>query len=84
MKDKNSVRTISISVLISSLLILGCAHAEWSTNVTKSLKYNMHGQILDLYMPQAPVKKTAIMFIHGGGLKKVVRSRCQVMQKAVL
>jgi acetyl esterase/lipase len=67
---KNSTRTISISVIISSLLIFGCAYAEQSTNITKSLAYNTHGQLLDVYVPQARDKKTAIMFIHGGGFKE--------------
>jgi acetyl esterase/lipase len=67
---KNSFRYISIVVFILSLLTTACAHAEQIVTITKNLNYNSQGQLLDVYVPQARDKQTAIMFIHGGGFKK--------------
>lgn len=67
---KNSFRLISTVVFIFSLLTTACAHAKQAVNVTRNLNYNAHGQELDIYVPQARDKKTAIMFIHGGGFKE--------------
>lgn len=60
-----------LTVLLSfALLASACAHAEQSFKATKDLNYNTHGQTLDIYLPQARDKRTAIMFIHGGGFKE--------------
>src|SRR5262245_5039024 len=35
-----------------------------------NLGYGSFGQVLDVYVPTVPVKRTAILFIHGGGFKQ--------------
>jgi acetyl esterase/lipase len=67
---KNSFRFVSIIVFFLSLLTTAYAHAEQAVTVTKNLNYNSQGQLLDVYVPQARDKQTAIMFIHGGGFKR--------------
>lgn len=56
-------------ILLSVLLIIGCAQAKQPLQLTKDIRYNNQDQQLDLYMPATRNKNTAIMFIHGGGFK---------------
>lgn len=65
----NLYRILPIIALIFTLQVLGCAHSKQPFTTTKNLNYNSHGQLLDLYVPQTRDKKTAVMFIHGGGFK---------------
>jgi len=66
---KKIFKFLPISVLALLVLASVCAHAEQPFKATKNLNYNSHGQLLDIYVPQNRDKKTAIMFIHGGGFK---------------
>ena len=61
------ISSSKVLLLVLALFITACAHAEQPIRLTKDLNYNAHGQMLDIYVPQARDKKTAIMFIHGGG-----------------
>lgn len=72
---RDSVKIISRFSLVLIFHISGFVHAEQATSVTRNLTYNPHGQLLDLYVPQRRDKKTAIMFIHGGGFKEGNKER---------
>lgn len=67
---KGSISKVFVLLFSLALFISACAHAEQPFEATKDLNYNTHGQLLDIYVPQARDKKTAIMFIHGGGFKQ--------------
>lgn len=67
---RNSIKILSILALVLIFLSSGFAYAEQAVTVTKDLNYNTQGQVLDVYVPQKRDKKTAIMFIHGGGFKR--------------
>jgi acetyl esterase/lipase len=56
-------------LILSTLLVSGCVNAKQPTQATKNIIYNTQGQLLDLYLPKIRDKRTAIMFIHGGGFK---------------
>lgn len=58
-----------IIAALATLMFVGCANAKQPVEPTKNIRFNQHGQLLDLYMPKKADKKTAIMFIHGGGFK---------------
>jgi len=49
---------------------LSIIFAEQPFKITKNINYNSHGQLLDIHVPRIRDKKTAIMFIHGGGFKE--------------
>lgn len=67
---KKSAVIITLSLLwLSSLMLSSCTNAEQAVQLTKNITYNDQNQRLDLYIPKIRDKKTAIMFIHGGGFK---------------
>ena len=62
-------KQLLIILAFGALLITSCTNAKQPFLATKNILYNTQGQLLDLYLPKASNKKTAIMFIHGGGFK---------------
>jgi len=51
------------------MLLSSCSEQPSPVKISKNILYNQHDQLLDLYAPETPTKKTAIMFIHGGSFK---------------
>lgn len=64
------------------MLCIGCfllafsilkAHAGLYYTSKLDITYNNIGQQLDLYIPKKEIKKTAVMFIHGGGFNAGIK-----------
>ena len=60
--------------LVMALLACGylaTAHAQQPFDVSSNVIYNPASQQrLDLYVPAAPAKRTALLFVHGGGFRE--------------
>lgn len=68
-------KTITKLVFVLFILFPSFINAEQAASIIRNLNYNSQGQLLDLYLPQIRDKKTAIMFIHGGGFKEGSKER---------
>ncbi|MFV1922128.1 MAG: alpha/beta hydrolase fold domain-containing protein [Methylotenera sp.] len=52
------------------LIVIGNVNAEQTFSVTQNITYNNAKQTLDIFVPKTQPKKTALMFIHGGGFNQ--------------
>lgn len=53
--------------LTATLILLQPAHANPAISVSTNQAFGNNGQKLDLYTPSKNARKTAVLFIHGGG-----------------
>jgi acetyl esterase/lipase len=59
-------------LIIFSVLGAASAHAQ---HVRRDIAYAANGQTLDIYGPVGPVRKTTLLFIHGGGFTQGDKSQ---------
>lgn len=64
---------ILFNICILLAFAISQAHAGLYYTSKLDITYNMHGQQLDLYIPKKEIKKTAVMFVHGGGFNAGIK-----------
>lgn len=63
------MRCLIAAAVFGCITFLAQQTTAQSASVERNLKYNDAGQRLDLCRPNQSVRKTALVFIHGGGFK---------------
>ena len=74
---KLQVTLSTFLLLVIALIVPMHALAKQPYTETHNIRYSTSQQLLDLCRPKAPVKKTALIFIHGGGFRSGSKEQMQ-------